>query len=116
MKEKKNVLLIDDDPQAAAIMRTDLESLGFSVTVCSDGEAALRISENRAFDSVIIDYSMPGMNGVEVAKRMRNLFPRAYVIGISAGDRCDAFLFAGANWFIHKPVTLNKLRPILGSL
>jgi CheY-like chemotaxis protein len=116
MPERKNVLLIDDDIHAAGSMRSVLESLGFKVTTCSNGEEALQCAADKAFDYIITDHDMPGMNGLEVAKRMRQRFPRAYLIGMSGSDLCDAFLFAGANWFIHKPVTLNKLRPIFGSL
>ena len=116
MNIRNNVLLIDDDIHAAGSVRSVLESLGFKVTTCSNGEEALRCSADRVFDYIITDHDMPGMNGLEVAQRMRQRFPRAYLIGMSGSDKCDAFLFAGANWFIHKPVTLNKLRPIFGGL
>ncbi len=114
MNERKNVLLIEDDLAAAGAVQSVLESMGFQVTLCPDGEEALRCSVDRVFDYIITDHDMPGMNGLEVARKMRQRFPRAYLIGISGSDLCDAFLFAGANWFIHKPVTLNKLRPIFG--
>lgn len=114
--ERKNVLLIDNDSQAAGAVRTVLESLGFRVTICVDGEDALRCSVDRVFDYIITDHDMPGMNGLKVARQMRQRFPRAYLIGVSGSDKCDAFLFAGANWYIQKPVTLNKLRTIFGSL
>jgi CheY-like chemotaxis protein len=114
--ERKNVLLIDDDLHSAGAVRSALENLGFQVTACANGEESLRCSVDRVFDYIIIDHDMPGMNGLEVARRMRQLFPRAYLIGMSGSDLCDKFLFAGANWFIHKPVTPRKLQPIFGSL
>lgn len=116
MKAGKNVLLIDDDIHAAGSVRSILESLGFQVKVCENGDEALQCSMDMVFDYIITDHDMPGMNGLEVTRKMRQRFPRAYLIGMSGSDKCDAFLFAGANWYIHKPVTLNKLRPIFGSL
>lgn len=115
MIKGKDVLLIDDDPHAAGAVRAVLESLGHLVTVCADSEEALRCSVGRVFDCIITDLDMPGMNGLEAAKRMRQQFPAAYLIAVSSADLCDAFLFAGANWFIHKPVTPSKLQPIFGS-
>lgn len=112
----KNVLLIDDDIHATEFVRSALESQGFQVTVCANGDEALRCSVDRVFDFIITDHDMPGMNGLEVTRRMRQLFPRAYLIGMSGSDLCDKFLFAGANWFIHKPVTLNKLLHIFGGV
>jgi CheY-like chemotaxis protein len=111
-----HVLIIDDDLYAAEGIRTTLENFGLLVTVCGNGEEALRRSEKERFDFIITDHDMPGMKGLEVARKMRERFPRASIIGMSRSDRCDAFLFAGANWFIHKPVTLSKLQQVFGHL
>lgn len=111
-----HVLIIDDDLYAAEGMRAALENPGFLVTVCADGEEALRRSEKERFDFIITDDDMPGMTGLEIARKMRDRFPRASIIGMSRADLCDAFLHSGANWFIHKPVTPSKLQEVFGHL
>lgn len=111
-----HVLIIEDDPSASEGMQAALESLGFIVTVCADGEEALRRSEKEQYDFIITDHDMPGMKGLEVARKMRDRFPRASIIGMSRSDLCDAFLHAGANWFIHKPVTPIKLQQVFGHM
>ncbi len=119
MSDIRNVwhaLIIDGDRHAAEGVRIALERPGFRVTVCADGDEALRCSGKERFDFIIIDHSMPGMDGLEVARKMRERFPRASIIGMSWADLCDAFLQAGANWFIHKPVTPFKLQQVFGHL
>lgn len=116
MGDGKTVLLIYDEPHAAGAVQAVLEALGFQVTVCANGEDALLCSAGRMFTYIIADHDMPGMKGPEAVKRMRRRFPGAYLIGVSGSDLCDALLFAGANWFIHKPVTPRKLQPIFGGL
>lgn len=110
------VLIIDDDLYAAEEMRAALESPGILVTICGDGVEALRRSEKVRFDFILTDHDLPGMNGLEVAQHMRDRFPRASIIGMSSSDLCDEFLHAGANWFIHKPVTPSKLQQVFGHL
>lgn len=111
-----HVLIIDGDHHAAEDVRTALEHPRLRVTVCADGEEALRRSGDELFDFIIIDHGMPGTDGLEVAEKMRERFPRASIIGVSWADLCDAFLQAGANWFIHKPVTPFKLQQVFGHL
>ena len=65
-------LLIVDDEEALRFMLTSLLTLeGWEVTEASSGEEALKITESRTFDAIILDYRMPGMFGIEVARELR---------------------------------------------
>lgn len=111
-----NVLIIDDDPFVVESTQLLLQDMGFQVSVCSSGNEALQLAEGQQFDFILADYEMPGMDGLKVSRHMRERFPRASIIGISGTDTCDDFLRAGANWFIHKPLTPDKLKQIFGNL
>jgi signal transduction histidine kinase/CheY-like chemotaxis protein len=65
------ILLVDDDPAILELNEILLERDGHSVTVAASGPEALRALSRRVFDVVFLDEEMPGMGGVEVAKRMR---------------------------------------------
>lgn len=116
MNIKRNVLIIDDDCLAEKGVLEGLENMGYHVTVCASGEDAQRYQGNGKFDFIIIDNEMSGRKGTEATRAMRQRHPRAFIIGVSGADMCDAFLFAGANWFIHKPVTPLKLKRIFRDL
>jgi CheY-like chemotaxis protein len=63
----------------------------------------------REFDYIITDYNMPGMDGIELTRRLSELFSRAIIIGISGEDQGMAFLEAGANGFLAKARRLYQL-------
>ena len=65
------VLVVEDDKELAAFVRTGLEDEGFSVTVAFDGGTGLRQAETHAFDIVILDVMLPVLNGFDVTKRLR---------------------------------------------
>ncbi|MFO1500244.1 MAG: response regulator [Verrucomicrobiota bacterium] len=66
------VLLVEDDPTSALVLRTMLEKEGYAVQHCSDGEAALQSLAQRKFDAVVLDLMMPKIDGMEVLKTMRS--------------------------------------------
>lgn len=69
------VLLLEDDEDARAIYRDMLDFAGYEVMAASDGEEGLRFVETRVPDVVVTDLHMPGMNGVEVARTLREETP-----------------------------------------
>jgi CheY-like chemotaxis protein len=87
------VLLLEDDDDARAIYRDMLDFAGYDVMAASDGEEGLRYAETRTPDVVVTDLHMPGMNGVEVARTLREEAPSCPAIiavtadslGIEAG-------------------------------
>jgi DNA-binding response OmpR family regulator len=113
MEDKGAVLVVEDAPQLRELLCEELAFAGFDVRGCKNGAAALAASEKKAFQTIIADYSMPDMNGADVAKRLRERFPAAIIIGISLNDRKRAFLTAGADFFLQKPFAYNELLQLM---
>src|SRR5262245_33806616 len=69
------VLVVDDEPNLLELRRVLLERFGYHVIVAASGQQALEIFRRTAVDAVILDYRMPGMNGGQTAREIRNLDP-----------------------------------------
>jgi two-component system capsular synthesis sensor histidine kinase RcsC len=108
-----HVLVAEDNPINQAILKEQLEALGCSVVVSSNGEQALNLWQPETYDLVITDVNMPIMNGYELAKALRQHCVRLPIIGVTAnamreeGQRC---LAVGMNAWIVKPLNLQTLR------
>lgn len=106
-----NVLLIDDQEQVLHVLERMVERLGHRYTASTLPEEGLRLIREQHFDVLISDYSMPGMNGVELAKRCRELVPDLHVILVSGyGD--DVVANAGFR-VLHKPYSMKDLEAAL---
>lgn len=107
------ILIIEDETSFARNIRDYLACDGFDAHVCEDGETGLaRFTELRP-DLVLLDYGLPGMNGLMVLAGLRNVEPAAKVIMLTAhGHRHlmrDAHDAGVAN-FLTKPIALSALR------
>lgn len=97
------VLCVDDDNALLQLHETALEAHGCVVMLARDGRQALRLAAARHLDAVILDYSMPDMNGEEVATELKRIQPKipiilfsgSYDIPQSALMRVDAFVAKG---------------------
>lgn len=110
----KTVLVVDDDPNALDIVRTYLESRGYTVTTARDGKEALSQLERTRPALVLLDVMMPGMDGWEVARIIKNhpAFASIRVVMLTArSDFADKHegLRAGADDYIVKPIQLKEL-------
>lgn len=108
------ILVVDDDPHSREIVRAYLESRGFPVTTAAHGEEALALLESVRPAVVLLDVMMPGIDGWEVARRIRNhpRCGRTRVIMLTArSDFADMQegLRAGADDYMVKPVRLEEL-------
>ena len=68
---KTNVLLVDDEARFVEILAERLRVRGFTVDTATSGEAALNFVQEKDFDAVLLDLSMPGMGGIEVLRQMK---------------------------------------------
>jgi len=96
---------------AGAVTET-LEMKGWAVEACSDGTAALeRIESDAHYDLLLLDYDLPGVNGIELVHRARKLAHRSPtpIIVLSATPVETAALKAGANEFLPKPKGVSSL-------
>jgi len=103
MEERLKVLLIDDDQDVLKIVRYALESCGFEVRTCENAVEAELAALSACDDYIITDHDMPGMDGLELTRRLRRNCPESVIIGMSGRDLNREFLAAGANDFIRKP-------------
>lgn len=108
-----NVLVAEDNPINQAIIKEQLEALGCTVVVASNGEQALHQWQPQMFDLVLTDVNMPLMSGYELARALRELDHEIPIIGVTAnamreeGVHC---LEVGMNAWIVKPLSLQTLR------
>jgi two-component system, OmpR family, response regulator ArlR len=105
------ILIIEDEKQMAQLLEMELVHEGYIVDKAYDGIAALDILENADYDLVLLDIMLPGLNGIEVCRRLRQ-FSNVPVIMLTAkGDVSDkvAGLDAGANDYLPKPFAIEEL-------
>ncbi|MEI7556896.1 response regulator transcription factor [Candidatus Chlorohelix sp.] len=107
----KTILVVDDQPSLVRLVRDNLESRGFRVTSASDGKKALDIVENDKPDLVVLDIMMPGLDGYEVCRRIRE-FSTVPIIMLTARNDQESLVHgfeAGADDYIPKPFHANEL-------
>jgi len=110
MPEK--VLLIDDEKEFLKTMCERMELHGMQVSTSSSAEDAIKRIENELFDAVILDLQMPGMDGLEALKMIKEKRPELQVILLTGHATIDKGVEAikmGAMDFIEKPADLKKL-------
>jgi len=106
------ILVIDDDALVARVMAEALQSEGNDVVVARGGEEGLRAIEENRPDGVFLDIVMPGMDGVEVLRHIRERAPDLPVIiltGWASERQIDEARKLGVTDIISKPVALRNL-------
>jgi signal transduction histidine kinase len=107
------ILVVDDSPDNVFLIKTILEEEGYTVSSAENGASALAELEKSTYDLVLLDLMMPGMDGYEVTKRIRQnqSLPFIPILLITAHDSPNVAqgLDLGADDFIRKPVTVEEL-------
>ncbi|MDZ7904053.1 MAG: response regulator [Rheinheimera sp.] len=106
-----NLLLIDDDQALTSMLTTYLEREGFQVEVANDGQAGLQAALRQHFDLVVLDVMMPGMDGITVLKRLRQVSDKPVLMLTARGDDIDKVLGLelGADDYVAKPCLPREL-------
>ena len=113
------ILLVDDDARLHDLLASYLEQNGFSVTIAPDGPRGLAALAAGTFDAVLLDVMMPGLDGVEVVRRVRAKSSIPILMLTARGDEADRVvgLEIGADDYIAKPFSprelLARLRAVL---
>ncbi len=111
-KEKLNILLAEDDLNLGMLLVDYLETEGFHVKLCKDGELALKAFQNAAFDVCLLDVMMPKLDGFSVAKDIRSKNKSIPIIFITAkslkADKLKGYGL-GADDYITKPFDEEEL-------
>lgn len=106
------ILLVEDEARLASVLSRALREEGHEIDVCGDGESALEQAERLRYDVVLLDWVLPGLDGLEVLRRWRARGVAVPVLLLSArgsvGERVQA-LRAGADDYLVKPVAMSEL-------
>ncbi len=102
------VLIVDDDARFRRVVGIALRVRGYEVREAADGREAVRQMTAAPADIVLLDWQMPGMNGAETSRAIREV-SQAPVIVVSALDRCKEALAHGLNGSLTKPVDVDTL-------
>lgn len=106
------MLVVDDDPNVLRVMKRGLVYAGYGVDEADTGEAALASARDRPPDLVILDVMLPGLDGLEVCRRLRSASPQLPILLLTARDRVPdrvAGLDAGADDYLVKPFAFDEL-------
>jgi DNA-binding response OmpR family regulator len=106
------VLVVEDELKMAALLKQGLEEHEHSVTVVHDGREALEFASSHAFDVVVLDVMLPGLDGFEVAVRLRKNHQQVPILMLTARDAVPDIargLDVGADDYLTKPFAFAEL-------
>ena len=109
---KAKVLLVDDEEDFVNTLSQRLEVRGLKVTGVHRGEDAVKLTDEQQFDVIVLDLAMPGMDGLETMKMIKENHPDAEIIILSGQGTVKTSIEAmklGAEDFLEKPVDLKEL-------
>ncbi len=111
-----SLLFADDERSLQELMKLELPRMGHTVTVCPDGLTAVAAIEKNNYDAIIVDLDMPGMTGVEVIGRLKEMSPATEAVvltGKSTTESAIAALRYGAFDYLTKPCKLVEIEALL---
>jgi CheY-like chemotaxis protein len=120
-RRTRRVLIVDDHTEIRESVARLVRTWGHEVAIVRDGPGALALAEAFQPECAIVDLSLPGMSGIELARRLRDLFPRPrlYLIaltGYAGADIGEACLAEGFDVHLVKPGEINLLEKLLGDV
>jgi PAS domain S-box-containing protein len=114
------ILVAEDNPVNQTVVKLVLQRLGCNVDVVADGMATLSRVQAASYDAILMDIQMPGLGGLEAARRIRSLSApcsRTPIVGLTASvtvENREACFAAGMNDYLSKPLSIDALRKALG--
>ena len=113
------LLVVEDDPGVARVLRRGLTENAYAVDVAGDGERALELAAVNAYDAMVLDLMIPGAGGLEVCRRLRASGSHLPILMLTARDDVQdkvAGLDAGADDYLAKPFQFDELLARLRAL
>ena len=110
MSEK--VLLVDDEKDFLEIMSERMTAQGMVVKTANSADQALIVLKKESFDAIVMDFQMPGMDGIEALKAMKEIKPESQIIlltGYATVEKTVEAMKIGATDFLEKPADLKVL-------
>ncbi|MFV8816526.1 ATP-binding protein [Haliea sp. E17] len=117
--EQRTLLVVDDEPTHRSLMADYLAPLGFSILEAGDAEACLALLESHTPDAFLLDVSMPGMDGMELARRLRKRGLNVPIVMVSADAqerRAEDMPDAAHDAYMVKPIRFSVLTDVLSNL
>jgi two-component system NtrC family response regulator len=114
--KKLDILIVEDEKAQREMLRDFLAREGHDVQTAQNGEEAIGIVREKALDLVIMDFKMPGKNGLEVLKEIKRINPEPEIVMVTAYGTIDTAVEAmkhGAADYITKPIELDELSIII---
>ena len=111
------ILFADDETSLQELISKELPRMGHSVTVCPDGITAVQALSENAYDCLLVDLDMPGMHGIEVIQKCKEISPETEAIvltGKGSTETAVSALRLGAFDYLQKPCRLVELKTLLG--
>lgn len=106
------VLVIDDSEKSRTALKEQLMQIGYDVSVASGGREALEILQKQHFDILMTDLMMPGMNGIELSRRVKEVAPSTHIViftGSVPNDEEKSDIHTTADAFLPKPLQLEQV-------
>jgi CheY-like chemotaxis protein len=116
---ERRVLVVDDDPAIATTFSAILRGEGYEVATAGTGAEAIHLARERAFDLIVLDLVMPGMDGLATLERLRAVAPRVPVVILAADVEPAGEVAArglGAAAVLLKPPDIAKLLTLADEL
>lgn len=116
---EKTILIVDDEPNIRLTLARALEGLATEVLTAVNGEDALRVTAERPVDVMLLDLKMPGLDGMEVLRRVAAAAPTTRVVIITAHGSVSNAVEAmklGAADFLQKPFSPDEVRAVVGEV
>lgn len=118
IRKNRKILLVDDDPNILQVLRRTLEKDGYDVIAFGDPLLAIEHLKREKVDLVITDLQMPGIDGIQLLDRVKNLHPHIPVIVQTAFATIETAVMAtkwGAYNYLMKPFSVKKVREAVES-
>jgi len=113
------ILVIEDNPDLVANLYDYLEPKGYVLDAAYDARTGLQFASEKSFDAIILDLTLPGLDGLELCRQLRDSGSHTPVLMLTARDTLDAKLkgfAAGADDYLVKPFALQELEARLSAL
>jgi len=113
------ILVVDDEKNICDLLKVALEQIGCEVETTTEGAQAIGWAHQNKYDAIFLDIKMPGMNGVEVLKNLRQVQPNAafvMITGYAGSDLVDESLSSGAFVCLSKPFGISQVQDIIRTL
>jgi len=114
--KKLSAMVVEDEKVANELLSSTFKNFFSSVDSCFDGETALKLYMQNKPDIIFVDIVMPGMDGIELSRKIREINENQIIIVISASndiEKISESIEVGVNSFIQKPIDTKKIIELL---